>query len=672
MKFINFTIVKFSICLTAGILFAYHSGVSSKVLSVLLGVNLILLIIAWYLQKSNIFPSPSFGIICFLCFFLLGAVNYSLRLPDNDPLHFFHDIDATTNSMIRLKIREELKPSAYYDKFLAEVHHIDDQKSSGQVLLEMKQDSIYPELNVDEYLLVYSDISRISQPLNPGQFDYAQFMQSRNIYGRIRFARDDIVERSTATFTLKGISANTRRDIVSKLHNTSLDSDAMSMLQALLLGNKAALDKETYDNFISAGAVHILAVSGLHVGIIFMVISFLLKPIRILGHGRIVHSIMVVILLWGFAFITGLSASVTRAVCMFSLFAFAGILNRRTNAFNTLFLSFFILIIINPLWIFHVGFQLSYAAVFSILWMHPVINGIIDPRYWVLKRIWDIFTVTLAAQFGIFPLSIFYFHQFPGLFFLTNIVILPFLGIVLCLGLLVVFLAAINRLPEFLAEFYSMNIDWLNRFVAWVAHQDSFLFKDISFSQWQLLLSYILLLCLGRLAYRFNFRRLRNALVSVLLIISTMFLQRPKPGDSEFIVFHKYSSSLMGIRSGTDLLVFSNDSAKSLYAVRSYRVERGINDFEEARIPGLMKYKNKNILVLDSLGIYPEGISADLLILTHNPEIHLERTIDSLSPAIVIADGSNYPSMVKRWEESCEKRKLPFHHTGSKGAFIYR
>ena len=236
----------------------------------------------------------------------------------------------------------------------------------------------------------------------------------------------------------------------------------IEIVKALILGQKKDINKQLYSDYAAAGAIHILAVSGLHVGIIYFILITLLRPLKRLFKHELIISIIIVISLWGFAFLTGLSPSVIRAVTMFSFFAFAKAINRETNTINTLFLSYFTLLIINPLWLFHIGFQLSYLAVLSILWLLPLFNKVYCPKNYFARKIWDIFTVTLAAQTGIFPLSIYYFHQFPGLFFMTNLIILPFLGVLLGGGIILIILSIFNVIPEWFALTYNYLIKFMN------------------------------------------------------------------------------------------------------------------------------------------------------------------------------------------------------------------
>ena len=229
-------------------------------------------------------------------------------------------------------------------------------------------------------------------------------------------------------------------------------------------------------------------------GIILLLLNHVLKFLDFLNHGRTLKIVVLVILLWSYAVIAGLSASVVRAVTMFTVFAIAMNLKRPTNVYNTLAISAFLILLFKPNFLFDVGFQLSYLAVLAIVSIEPLLSGLWHPNYKIVLFFWRTLTVTIAAQFGIIPLSLYYFHQFPGLFFLSNLVIIPFLGLILGMGFCVIILALCNLLPLFLADTFGNIINALNTFVAWVSKQEAFLFQNIPFSLEYVLFSYLFII----------------------------------------------------------------------------------------------------------------------------------------------------------------------------------
>src|SRR5690606_35618766 len=292
----------------------------------------------------------------YFCFFFIGYFSYQIRLPQFQPNHYSQIVSENKVVFIQLKILQSLKPDKFNLKYFAEINAVNDEKTKGKILLNISKDSLPKTFSSDKILLVYSSISEIQKPLNPHQFDYSKYMESLGVYGQLRISEKDILKTKIGKPTLLGVAQNFRTHIVEKLQKTKLKTDERAIIQALVLGEKKDNDKNLYDEYAAAGAVHILAVSGLHVGILYFILAFLLNPLKRIKSGSYLHAIIIVLLLWGFAMLSGLSPSVTRAVTMFSFFAVAGIFGRQTNTLNTLFLSFLTLLIINPMWLFQVGF----------------------------------------------------------------------------------------------------------------------------------------------------------------------------------------------------------------------------------------------------------------------------------------------------------------------------
>lgn len=631
-----------------------------------------MLCVFWFNCRRQLYQNIFFGLTTFLCFFFIGHVNYLLQLPNSQPKHYSHIISVSKPVLLKLKIKKVLKSDLYNLKYISEVQAVNEKSTSGKLLVSVQKDSLAKTYTIDNELVVWAEIKEIPKPLNPNQFDYSKYMKTLSVYSQIRASEKHILTTKPGRTTIRGGAEKIRNFLLKKLQKTTLELDERAIVQALVLGQKNEISKDLYSDYIAAGAVHILAVSGLHVGILYFIFAFLLKPLKQLPNGGIFHGLALVIGLWGFAFITGLSPSVTRAVTMFSFFAFAKSINRDSNSLNTLSLSFFALLLVNPLWLFHVGFQLSYLAVLSILLIQPSIRKLYRPRFYLDKLFWNIFTVSLAAQLGVLPLSLYYFHQFPGLFFITNLVVLPVLGILLGVGVLIVCLASIDWLPEWLANSYNFLISTLNKFINWVANQDRFLFEDIHFSEGKLLGSYLFIVSLMFLWKISSPRKLIFSLASFGLLIGLFIWDKYDASGTELIVFQKSRKSLIGFKKGSQLVVFRSDSEtyKRAFPIKGYLVGQQIDDFSEENIPPIFNYNQQTILVIDSSSVYPNRLKKAVVILTQSPKVNLERLIDSLSPKLIIADGSNYYSYVSRWRRTCKQKKLPFHHTSEKGVFI--
>ncbi|MDN3724271.1 ComEC/Rec2 family competence protein [Aequorivita sp. SDUM287046] len=672
MKFINFAVVKLSLFLVLGILASHYFLISVSIFPLLL-VLFVLVIFFWFLDRNHLFPRVFFGIATYLCFFSIGYFSYQMRLPKFQPTHFSHLMMEDRADLLQLKITQILKPDKFNYKYFAEVMALNGYAATGKILLNISAEPESETITPDKILLVYTSLSEIPKPLNPYQFDYSKYMASLGVHGQVRISIHEIIDTKKGSHTILGTAQQLRASIVAKLKKTNLKIDERAIIQALVLGEKKDIDKNLYAEYAAAGAVHILAVSGLHVGILYVILAFLFKPLARGRYGIIFYTLIIVLLLWGFALLSGLSPSVTRAVTMFSFFAGAKLLYRETNSLNTLFLSFLALLIINPFWLFQIGFQLSYLAVFFIVWLLPIFNKIGYSRYLIVRKLWSIVAVTICAQIGVLPLTLYYFHQFPGLFLVTNIVVLPFLTVLMFGGILVVILATFEILPDGLASSYNFLIETLNGFIHWIAVQDEFLFKNISFSPLKVITAYVLILVMALYLKNMNNKRLVLSLLVISTFVSIFIYEEYTTSSNHLIVFQKSKQTLVGYKNGKHLSIFKKgfiENAADNYPVKSYISSVNVASYSESELPNLFRYNHSNILVLDSLGVFPKQTKIHTLLLTNSPKLNLDRLLDSLKPTRVIADGSNYHTYVARWEKTCQTKKLPFSHTAKQGAFL--
>ncbi|NQX86445.1 MAG: ComEC/Rec2 family competence protein [Flavobacteriaceae bacterium] len=447
--------------------------------------------------------------------------------------------------------------------------------------------------------------------------------------------------------------------------------DELAIINALVLGQRQGLPTQIYTSYVQAGAVHILAVSGLHVGLILMLLNILLKPITYLKKGKLIKIILTLTVLWSYAIIAGLSASVVRAVSMFSIVAIGMYLQRQSAIYNTLFVSLFILLVFQPTYIFDIGFQLSYLAVFAIVTFQPMLYSLVKVPYRLLEYPWKLFTVSLSAQIGITPISLYYFHQFPGLFFISNLIIIPLLGTILGLGILIIILALAKWLPIWFAEIYGSIITMMTTFVRWIAQHEAFLFKNISFSISQVLFCYLLLGWFLILRSRRTYKNAICLLITILLFQFHFLYQKQRRANKKLIIFHKNRYSIIGIQQHKTLEIHTNiETITQETFISNYCVGAAVNLYKIDSIQAFYKLGSRSILVVDSLAIYNiKQIQPEIIVLRNSPKLNLVRLIDSLQPQLILADGSNYASYIQRWHYTCLTKKIPFHHTGKKGAY---
>jgi len=417
-------------------------------------------------------------LLSYIVFTLLGIASIYFSNPKNHAN--FYENKLKENSVVVLQIDKVLKPGNYYNKYEAKVIQADSLKTTGKVLLNISKDSIQDFLKVDEKLVIQTSFKELIPPLNPHQFDYKSYLAKRGIYEQVFLNKKEYKTLEFNIETVYGLSDNFRRKVQNALRKYNFSNDEFGVINALLLGQRQEISKELINDYSKAGAIHILAVSGLHVGIILLILTSVFKPIERLPKGKIIKTVLIILLLWIFAFIAGLSASVVRAVTMFTFVAIGLSMRKKRVVAYSLISSLLFLLIFKPMFLFDVGFQLSYLAVFGIIWVQPKFYNIWQPKNYIIDKLWQLFTVSVAAQVGILPLSLYYFHQFPGLFVLSNLIIIPFLGIILFGGIVVMLLAYFQVLPEIVASIYEGIIWMMNSIIGWIAHQETFLLKNIS------------------------------------------------------------------------------------------------------------------------------------------------------------------------------------------------
>ena len=677
MQLRNSNILKLLVFLIAGILAGFYTAIPRTIIYISIAVLLPLFCLSYYYSSRPGFPyARYFGIISFCLTFGIGVLVASWDKPGFRTDHYTCYMTKGEDEIL-FTPRKTLKPNTYSYRYIASIRKVNGFKTSGKVILYLSRDSTAKELVTGNEYYTKTAFLDIPPPRNPHQFHYKNYLRKQYIYHSLSLKSEELYHVAGSGENLYAYAELIRDNIVKALEQYHFPAESVAVIQALLLGQKQDIPEDIYEHYAAAGAVHILAVSGLHVGIILFILHFLLHPLRRLKYGHIFSLILTLSSLWAFAFIAGMSASVVRAVCMFSFVALAMQLRRNTNIDNVLLVSMFFLLLINPGFLLDVGFQLSYAAVFAIIWIQPLLYAWWKPKWKVTDFFWKLATVSLAAQLGVLPLSLYYFHQFPGLFFLSNLLIVPALGIILGGGIFVIALALFQSLPSFLAEAYAFVIISMNRLVTWIARQESFIFRDIFFDGKLLVSFYLFLIFLFLCLQKITFRRGAALLLSVLCIQLSVFYNRYEASAREqWVIFHKSRDTRIARQYGKGLTVYAPVPENNIAddgMIRTYAVSERIDRIKTENIQNLYNIYGKRLLYINSekIPLIPE-LKPHYILLGNSPGINLERVIQAYRPEMIIADGSNYISYIRQWQATCKKEKLPFHSTYEKGAYIFR
>ena len=322
-------------------------------------------------SKKALLQNSLFGITTYLLAFTLGMMSFYIHSDLNSKHHYTKKSFEESNS-IRAIVTTTLKPNEKYYKYFISLSHFNDSIASGKLLLYVPKSNIETLHSGDEIWLNRA-IYPVPKAFNPYQFDYSKYLEKQNVFHQI-YAQENQIKVIQRHKTTDYYIENLRNNLSKSFEIHQFDSKTKAIIDALILGQRLELDKETIADYSNAGVIHILAISGLHISIIYFFIVFLLKPLKRVKFGAEIQLLIVLAILWLFALLTGLPASVTRAVTLFSFISIGNYFNQPKAIYNALAISAFLILLVKPNAIFDIGFQLSYADVMSIVLFLPFYN----------------------------------------------------------------------------------------------------------------------------------------------------------------------------------------------------------------------------------------------------------------------------------------------------------
>ncbi len=682
MRPINIPVLIITLSSILGVLLGYYFKLNLDFLLVSIFISILNLAIQLLHARKMFNKGLFFGISTVIVFVIFGAVIYNIhnpKLSSNYYTNLIHSKNSPhTKSGIQFDIKERLTPSSYYNKYIINLRVLNGVNTNGNLLLLLPKDSVSNSLEIGDIYTAYTTLKPIAKPLNPFQFDYSKHMSRLYVYHQVILSTNRIAKSLHIKNSVFRIADRFRKNSNHRLSKYNLTPVQLSIVNALLLGQRQDINQETFDEYRNAGAIHILAVSGLHVGILLSILNFIITPfVRLSRKGKLFKTILIILFLWCFAIIAGLSPSVLRAVTMFSFLAIGLEFKSRTSVYDSLFTSIFVLICFNPMLVFSVGFQLSYLAVFFIVWVQPLIANLYKPKFYISNKLWDTFTVTMAAQLGILPLSLYYFHQFPLLFFISNLIIIPILGGVLGLGIISVVVAFLEIPLDFIVVFFADCINFMNTIISWVAQQKAFLMTNISFS-WRLLISSYAIIITGVLVLKkYNVNKIYWLVFNLTVFVIVLIFDKQGKSDlEELIIFHNQRNTTLGVQKNNILKLYSRypiNKKTRKYMFSNYLIQNHSSIDTSGILKNIYKYADKTILIIDSTAVYDiKGLQPDIVLLSGSPKIHFNRVVNTLSPKLIVADGSNHKNLLHQWEESANKGNVFFYRTDKTGAFILR
>jgi competence protein ComEC len=543
-------------------------------------------------------------------------------------------------------------------KLLVEVKRIKTravwQKASGKVQVYISKKSGTPILHYKDLLLINASPEVIKPAANPGEFDFKRFLSFRNIYHQqfIKLQQLKIVGNIQSK-NLIYFSYQVKSWAATIIKKYVLGEREQAITSALVLGVTDGIDNELINAYSASGAMHVLSVSGLHVGIIYFILMLLLKPISKFASSRWLLAIFTIISLWAYAFVTGLSPSVLRAVMMFSFMALAKPFGWRTNIYNTLASSAFILLLYNPYLVMSVGFQLSYIAVIGIVYLQRPLYNLWEPSSWIMDKIWQITCVSIAAQLATFSLGLLYFHQFPVYFLFSNLIVIPLSTLVLLVGILLMVFSSFSWMASIIGIALQGLINLLNGSVFVVEDLPFSLIDNVYISTFQSWLLIGIVVFITMLLQQKQFKFLLLALGCTLLFSSLQWIHFfDDLKTNQLVVYQVPSHNAMEFISNGQSYFFADstliqDENKIHFHINPNRLNSGVSNIHVndttlgKKLNGFHYFiwQNRKVLWITKRNCkLPSNITADLLIVSYDAYQPSKIKINDLQE--IVLDGS--------------------------------
>jgi competence protein ComEC len=687
MKLENYPIVKVLLPYIIGVVVAYYGDFSGEVCRRILISTLSIFLLVCILSFVKLYQWRVVQTVAMaISFVLTGFCLTNMRFQPSSSENCF---ETSADWVMRVVSEPTFREKSV--KIEVEVfQNIDCKNVRGKVLLYVQSSALEEELRYGDLLFVHAKLSRILPPCNPDAFDNQLYMRRRGIYYS-GFVREGAWERfgSAPANLLKSAAQKTRNRLTDIYVTAGMSGDELDILKAILLGDDDTLDPELKASYASAGVSHILCVSGMHVGIIYMIINFLLKPLDLFRTSRIIKTILVMLVIWLYASITGLAPSVTRSATMFTFVAVGQSLRRNTNVFHSLFASMFILLVINPLLLFEVGFQLSYLAVAGIVLFQPKLAAFYQCRTRVGKYFWELLTVSVAAQLGTSPISIYYFAQFPNYFMLSNLSVITLSFVVIVTGVALLPVSLIPVVTKYLSWILTWEIRIMNRIIVFIEQLPHSVTEDIDYNILQVLLFYGVIVCFCLLLYQRSRRFFwSTSVLLALFFVSFVVKKGVWNRETEVMVYHIRGCSAVSFHCRGQTVLFA-DSIQDVadkryrYNIKSHARKHShcgpVVPIDTAAFDTPFLCKRGNIirfcdktyyLLTEKQRIMGGGkdktLVVDCLLLRQNPRQPPDEVMAVLPFLKVVADGSNTPFYIERWRAFCVGKGIPFTFTGDR------
>jgi competence protein ComEC len=617
------------------------------------------------------------GIYISVLFISIGAVlTWYSDIRHNN--HWFGNVYSENPSIV-VSLDEPLVEKTKSFKANANVNYIirngNAVKVKGKIILYFKRDStgqagsLFQPLDYGTQMIFNTPLQEIKNSGNPGGFDYKRYSLFQGITHQVFLKQGEfeILEAKDKN-PLKTLLYSIRQKVLNILRANIKGDKELGLAEALLIGYKNDLDKTLVQSYSNTGVVHVIAISGLHIGLIYWLLIQLLRPLRKRKYSRWLQPLLIITGLWLFSLLAGGQPSVLRSAVMFTCIVLGDTFLRKASIYNTLAFSAFILLCYNPYWLWDVGFQLSYLAVLSIIiFMRPIYNWFYIKNK-ILDFVWKLNAVTLAAQILTLPISIYHFHQFPDYFLLTNFIAVPLSSIILLGEILLCALSFIPFIALLIGKLLSWLIMLMNSYVEKIEALPFSLWDGLQINIVQTILFFIFIAGTSFWLMEKRKHGFTIALISLLGFLAIRSYSFVNATDQKkIIVYNVPQHRAIDFVDGRTYLFYGDTDLVANDFVRNFhlRPSRILNRIEPVSTVNdltlynnYVSYKTRKILLVDtaiSFFIPENKQDIDLLIISKNPKLYISRVANAFKIRQIVFDGS-----VPFWKFAILEKRLRF------------
>jgi len=541
------------------------------------------------------------------------------------------------------------------------------ENCTGTLLVALK-DPTAKTLYYGDQLIIPAKYAAIDPPFNPGEFNYKKYLANQNIYYQaFLYPKQYVVIAHNKGNVIIGYSLRLRQRLVEKFKRGMQDTSAIAVASTLILGYKADMSNDILQAYSKTGTIHVLSVSGAHVAIVYLVLNFLLGFLTRYKYGKTIKAVLIISLIWYYSLLTGFSPAVCRAAVMISMVIIGKTYTRYINSLNILAVSAFALLLYNPLFITDVGFQLSYLAVVGLIVFQPIVYKWFKFKNKWADKLWGLCSVSIAAQVITFPLSAFYFHQFPVYFLVSNLFIIIPSAVIMYVGILYLLLPELGFISKALAYILEQSILLMNKVLTWIEHAPFASIGKIWLTTAEYLLAYLIIV--STFYYLFERKKwlLKVCLAALLVLSVSISLKRINIfNNNQIAVLNLKKHQALVFKEGSNAVVLSDvrpTDKTYQYSIQPYLDSNKIANVTVigpadslttssfAKKTGLIQFKKSKLMILNketATKFLPVKIKVDYLLVTGNPKTSITFINNSYEYHTLIVDANNSDRFIKR------------------------